>query len=115
MIELFAGVVIGLVLGSVFFKYRRELLVGIICGLSIVFVILLYIVTMPIRLFGGRGTLDNKIIREYDRAFHEADNMDEVRKINYRIKKFKSILDEKEKKKKDKETQEALKEAMWVI
>lgn len=115
MDKMLGGIIVGLVLGLIIAKYRKEILVGLVCVISVIILIPIYIISRPLRLLGVCGKSQTQIIREYDRAFFEADNMEEVCKINRKIKKIKRALDEKEKKKKDKETQEALEEAMWVI
>lgn len=115
MDKLLGVIIVGLVLGLVIAKYRKEILAGVVCTISVIILIPLYIISSPLRLFGAYGTWQTKIIREYDRAFFEADNMKKVCKINRKIKRIKMALDEREKKKKAKETQEMLEEAMWVI
>ena len=115
MDKLLGGIIVGLVIGLVIAKYRKEILAGVVCAISVIILIPVYIISYPLRLWGMCGKSQTQIIREYDRAFFEADNMKKVCKINRKIKRIKMALDEREKKKKDKETQEALEEAMWVV
>lgn len=103
----FAGLLVGIVLGGITYKYLKIILMGISYVIMCVVIVGRYISTLPIRIISllKKNFLSRrKIIREYDRIFHQVNSMTEVTRINKKIKKLEQRLAQKIQKRIEKES-----------
>lgn len=118
MLELFLTIVAAILVGAMLSKFWREILTGIVVVFSIFFSVVLYILTIPLRIIAAvvsRFTSEEQLIKQYDKIFFEADSMYEVAIINRKVKNIQLILKQKAEREKNKELMKQLDEAKWVL
>ena len=122
MLEIFITVVAAVVVGAILVKFWRPILVFTLTSVVIVFALVIsipvYIIKLPAMLFLATVSdekLEESIVRKYDQMFYEASSKEELSKCRKDIKTFLDILKHRHEKKKDKQTENLLEEAKWVL
>lgn len=115
MIEIFIAVALGIVLGVILYKYGKDI---ILFPIIFVLYLILTILSIPGRIilfFTSNQKIEQRLLREYDRIFFEAESMKMVERIRKKIVKLELIFHNNTITKHDKETVKWLNEAKWLI
>ena len=122
MLEKFLIAVAAVIVGAILVKFWRPILTYTLALFIIVIfgaiAIPLYILSLPLRLywvFASDETLEEQLTRTYDKMFHEAYTTKELDRCQKHIKSILIILKKRKEKKLDKQVENMLEEAKWVL